>query len=300
MRLFKLLGNKRLIILLFGLILFIALMGFTLGGRLKMSWPEKIVHDTVTFVQQLVYKPASYIANFFHDIATLKELHEENERLKIVEAHYIRDKAYYSEVQATNERLREALNFTERQKQLNLPYEYRIAQVSSINVADPFNQTLNLNLGEINGVRQGMPVISVDNGVVGTISRVYEFSSTVQLLTNLDEKDPNSRPISATVLGKSDSFGMIESYDHSSGTFTMTRIEENDKVKVGDTVISSGFGGVFPGGLIIGTVVSLQQGDLGLTRTATIEPAATYRDWRELFIVFTPDPEENGSKKEDK
>ncbi|GAC41387.1 cell shape-determining protein [Paenibacillus popilliae ATCC 14706] len=274
-------------------------MGFTLGGRLKMSWPEKIVHDTVTFVQQLMYKPASYVAIFFHDIATLKELHEENERLKIVEAHYIRDKAYYSEVQATNERLMEELKFTERQKQLNLPYEYRIAQVSSINVADPFNQTLNLNLGEMNGVRQGMPVISVD-GVVGTISRVYEFSSTVQLLTNLDEKDPNSRPISATVLGKSDSFGMIESYDHSSGTFTMTRIEENDKVKVGDTIISSGFGGVFPGGLIIGTVVSLQQGDLGLTRTATIEPAGTYRDWRELFIVFTPDPEKNGSQKEDK
>lgn len=56
---------------MFGLILFIALMGFTLGGRLKMSWPEKIVHDTVTFVQQLVYKPASYVSNFFFMISRL-------------------------------------------------------------------------------------------------------------------------------------------------------------------------------------------------------------------------------------
>lgn len=87
----------------------------------------------------------------------MKELHEENERLKIVEAHYIRDKAYYSEVQATNERLMEELKFTERQKQLNLPYEYRIAQVSSINVADPFNQTLNLNLGRSTASAKGCP-----------------------------------------------------------------------------------------------------------------------------------------------
>ncbi|MBN3525659.1 rod shape-determining protein MreC [Paenibacillus apiarius] len=294
--LFKLLGNKRLFIMLFGLILFIALMGFTLGGRLNLSWPEKFVHDTVTFVQQIFYKPAAYVSEFIEDVSNLKDVHEENERLKIAVAQYTRDKAHYNAIQAQNESLMEALKFTERQKKLNLPYEYRIAQVTSINVADPFNQTINVNLGSKNGVRQGMPVISVE-GVVGMISRVYEFSSTVQLLTNLDDKDPSSRPISATIMGKEKkSFGMIESYDHSSGTFSMTRIEEDDEIAEGDTVVSSGEGGIFPKGLILGTVISINIGEFGLTRTATVQPAATYRDWRELFIVITPDLNETGKE----
>lgn len=260
-------------------------MGFTLGARGKLSWPEKIVHDTVTFVQQIFYKPASAVANFFHDVANLQETYEENEMLKTTLAQYTRDKAWYNAVAAENERYKEELGFTERQKQLNLPYEYRIAQVTSVNVADPFNQTININLGEKDGIKEGMPVIAVD-GVVGVIGRVYEFSSTVQLLTNMDDKDPNSRAISATVLGKeNESFGMIESYDQSTGTFTMTRIAESDPLKEGDTIVSSGLGGTFPRGLVIGTVDSTQVGDFGLTHTAQVKPAATYQDWRELFVV---------------
>lgn len=56
LKLFKLLGNKRLFILLMGLILFIAVMGFTLGPRTSLSWPEKFVKDTVGFVQYVFYK----------------------------------------------------------------------------------------------------------------------------------------------------------------------------------------------------------------------------------------------------
>lgn len=273
------------------LILFIALMGFTLGARDKMSWPEKIVHDTVSFVQQIFYKPAAAISEFFGDVADLRRTYEENELLKVALAHYTRDKAWYNAVEAENLRLKDLLDFTERQKELDLPYEYRIAKVTSLNVADPYNQTLNINLGEQDGIREGMPVIAVE-GVVGMISRVYEFSSTVQLLTNLDDKDPNSRAISATVLGKENqSFGMIESYDSSTGTYLMTRIAEGDPLKEGDTIVSSGLGGKFPRGLVLGTVESKRVGDFGLTHTAEIRPAATYQDWRELFVVVTKDAE---------
>lgn len=271
------------------LILFIAVMGFTLGNRDKVSWPEKIVHDTVSFVQQIFYTPATAIADFFSDVANLRETYEENEKLKIALAHYTRDKAWYNGLEADNERYKELLGFTERQKQMDLPYEYRIAKLTSINVADPYNQAININLGEKDGIKPGMPVISVE-GIVGMISHTYEFSSSVQLLTNMDDKDPNSRAISATVLGKeNESFGMIESYDASTGTYLMTRIPEGDPLKKGDTIVSSDLGGRFPRGLVIGTVKSVRVGDFGLTQTAEIEPAATYQDWRELFVVVTRD-----------
>lgn len=282
--------------MLLGLILFISLMGVTLGGRLPLTWPEKFVHDTVTFIQQIFYRPASYVSNFVKDVSNLKELHDENEQLRMMLAQYTRDQAFYNEIKAENERLQSKLQFTENQKQQNMPYKYRIAQVTSINVADPFNRNLNLNLGSKNGVRQGMPVISED-GVVGIVSRVFEFSSTVQLLTNMDEKNLNLSAIAATVAGKENkSFGMIESYDHSSGKFLMTRIKEDDELKEGDTIVSSGIGGSFPRGLVIGRVVSRQIGDVGLTYSALVEPAATYHNCHELFVVITPDSNEAGKE----
>nr|WP_301287962.1 rod shape-determining protein MreC [Paenibacillus sp. MSJ-34] len=286
---FKLLGNKRLFILLLGLILFIALMGFTLGKRSQLSWPEKFINDTVAFAQNIFYKPAGFIAGLFEDIANMRKVYEENEQLKIAVSHYIRDKAKYNFIEADNERLQNELHFTENQKKM-YKYEYKIAQVVSAS-PDPLNRTITINIGEKNGVKNNMAVISVE-GLVGTVSQVSPFSSTVKLLTDLDERNPNSNAIAATVLGKeNESFGMVESYDEETGTFLMTKIAEKDKLDKGDIVVSSGLGEAFPRGMIIGKVISRQVGDFGLTHTATIEPAATFGNWKELFVVV-PEIEE--------
>ncbi|WP_223068266.1 rod shape-determining protein MreC [Paenibacillus caui] len=286
--LFKLLGNKRLFFLLMGLILFIAVMGFTLGPRAGLSWPEKFTKDTVGFVQYIVYKPVSYITGFFEDIANLRSLQKENEELKIALAHYTRDKARYNSIEQDNERYSNLLKFTDEQKARNKDYEYRIAQVISVS-NDPDNRSLVINLGSQNGIKNGMAVTS-DKGLVGTVSHVSNFTSTVKLLTTLDPKDPNSNAIAATVQGNENkSFGMIESFDSDKGMFLMTKIKSDDPLKEGDTIISSGLGGEFPRFMVIGKVVSRQKGSYGLTDTAYIEPATEFSDWNELFVVITPE-----------
>lgn len=289
LKLFKLLGNKRLFILLMGLILFIAVMGFTLGPRASLSWPEKFVKDTVGFVQYVFYKPASFVAGLFEDISNLRALQEENEQLKIALSHYTRDKATYNWIAQENKRLKEQLDFTEAQKQLN-DYSWKIAQVISVN-DDPVNRTIVLNLGAREGVKEGLAVTSVE-GLVGVISRVSNFTSTVKLATAMDARDPNSNGIAVTALGKeNDVFGMIETFDQEQKMFLMTRIEDATPLKEEDIIVSSGIGGVFPRGIVIGKVKSIQVGEYGLTYTATVEPAANFMDWKELFIVFQPEGE---------
>ncbi|WP_059049649.1 rod shape-determining protein MreC [Paenibacillus senegalimassiliensis] len=290
LKLFKLLGNKRLFILLMGLILFIAVMGFTLGSRTSLSWPEKFVKDTVGFVQYVFYKPASFVAGLFEDIANLRALQEENEQLKIALAHYTRDKATYNWIAQENERLYEKLQFTESQKEL-YNYTWKIAQVISVN-DDPVNRTIVLNLGAREGVKEGMAVTS-DKGLVGVISHVSNFTSTVKLVTSMDARDPNSNGIAVTAQGKeNDVFGMIETFDQEQDMFLMTRIEDATPLKEEDLIVSSGIGGVFPRGMVIGKVKSIQVGEYGLTYTATVEPSASFTDWKELFIVFQPEGEE--------
>jgi len=281
---FKLLSNKRLFILLITLVLFIVVMGFSLGPRKALSWPENFLRDTTGFVQNLVYKPAGYIAGFFEDIANLHDLKEENEQLKITFAQYTREQAQYNIIQSHNEELENLLQFTKEQKAM-YKYEYHIAQVVSLNT-EPNNSTLVINLGSKNGIKQNMSVIST-KGLVGVVSEVSTFTSTVKLMTMLNINDPNSQPaIAATVHTKEDqTFGMIESYDPETKMLQMNKIPPNDPIKEQDVIISSGIGGVYPRALMIGTVESVGVG-VGLTRTAIIKPFAGFEDWKELIVVF--------------
>lgn len=290
LKLFKLLGNKKLFILLVGLILFIALMGFTLTNRTSLSWPEKFVRDTVGFVQGVFYKPASYMAGLFEDIGNLDNLYEENQQLKLTAAQYLLQQASYNKLVQLNKSYKEDLKFTQQQLAQN-QFDLHIANVTSVDT-DADTGTIVIDLGQNDGVRKDMPVISI-KGMVGIISETSPFHSTVKLLTTLDPLDSNSKAIAATVVGKeNESFGMIESYDKATGMLTMTQIKENDPLKRGDEIVSSGSGGLFPSGMIIGKVVSRQVGDFGLTNTATIQPAADFKDWKEVFVVYTKETQE--------
>ncbi|RAW10321.1 MULTISPECIES: rod shape-determining protein MreC [Paenibacillus] len=287
--LFKLLGNKRLFVLLVGLVTFIALMGFTLGPRTALSWPEKFLKDSVGFVQYVFYKPASSVAGFFKDLANMRTVYQENEELRIAMGHYTRDRLKYNDMEQVNEQLQKALNFTEEQKN-RYNYGSRIAQVISAN-SDPNSRTINIDIGENAGIKAGMAVTSQE-GLVGVISHVSSYTSTVNLLTSMDANDPTSNAIAATAVGKEKVFGMIESYDPKSGMLKMTKISEDSNIKAGDEIISSGIINNFPKYMRIGEVKSVEKSEYGLTKTATIEPYASFLDWKELIVIIPPEVKE--------
>ncbi|GFN33630.1 rod shape-determining protein MreC [Paenibacillus xylaniclasticus] len=281
--LFNLMRNKRLFVLMIGLILFIAALGFSLRDR-QLSAPEKFVNDSVAYVQQWFYKPAGYIAGLFEDIGNIRSLQKENEQLRTTAAAYARDKIKYNIIEKRVEDLENKLKFTERQRSLN-NYEYLIAQVISVS-PDPYNSTIKIDLGSENGIKENMAVVS-DDGLVGIVTKVSAFSSNVEPITSLDEKSPNSKSISVTVLGReNESFGIIGTFDHNKGRFVMNRIPENDPMIVGDTVITSGLGRVFPRGLVVGTVETTPQADdFGLTKVASVKPLADFNRLTEVFVV---------------
>ncbi|PAF28384.1 rod shape-determining protein MreC [Paenibacillus sp. 7516] len=285
--LFKLLGNKRLFVLLVGLVTFIALMGFTLGPRTALSWPEKFLKDSVGFVQYVFYKPASAVAGFFKDVANMRAVYEENERLRIAMGHYTRDRLKYNEIDKRIARLESQLNFTTEQRE-RYNYETRIAQVISAN-SDPNSRSINIDIGENANIKPGMAVTSLE-GLVGVVSHVSAYTATVNLLTSMDANDPNSNAIAATAVGKEDKvFGMIESYDPKTGMLKMTKISEESDIKKGDEIISSGIINNFPKYMRIGEVKKVEVGEYGLTRTAIIEPYASFLDWKELIVIIPPE-----------
>lgn len=270
-----------------GLILFIAVMGFTLR-RSGLTWPERFVNDVVGTAQSALYRPVGAVAGFFRDLGRLSDVYKENEELRRAYARYTQDQIRYNEIENDNRRYKEELGFTERQKQL-YDYKYAIAQVIASS-SNPYDKTIKIDRGASDGVKERMAVVTQD-GLVGLVSKVSEFTSTVTPITELDPTSPDSIAISATISGKEQQvFGIVD-YDKEDGVMRMSKIDENANVVENDIVVTSGQGNLLPKGLVIGTVLSNQVGDFGLTHTATIKPAAKFDHLYEVFVVMTPDPD---------
>mgnify|MGYP000050091559 CR=1 FL=1 len=280
----KFMGNKRLFILLFALIFFIAIMGLTRGVREPVTWPEKFMNDTITWTQGVMYKPAGMVAGFFRDIGELRRIHAENEALKHTLARYAGDVARLNALEEENARLQEMLAFTERQKQAD-DYVYRIANVVAVS-PDAESQTIKIDLGSRDGIEEDWAVVTPE-GFVGRITRVSPFFSFVQPYTSIDDKAQNTKGIAVTVRENQDTFGVIENYDRSTGELIMAKISSQDALKAGDTVVTSEFGHVFPAGLVIGVVEHREVGE-GLTHIARVKPAASLDHLREVFVVEVP------------
>ncbi|MBO7745483.1 rod shape-determining protein MreC [Paenibacillus sp. MWE-103] len=279
--------NKRMFVLMIVFIIFVAVMGFSIGDRKKLTWPENFALDTSGFFQQWLYRPAGYVSDLVHDLTHLREVYKENEQLRIAAAAYARDSIKYNFMEAELKQLQDDLSFTENQKKLN-NYKYLIAQVVAVN-NDPYDETIRINLGSKDGIKPNMVVVT-NKGLVGLTTRVDPFFSSVMPITKLNVNSTDTKQIAATVLGKeNDSFGIVDNYDSETGKLSMSKISEHDPLKKGDTVITSGKGNVFPRGVVIGTVDSSQVGDFGLTYTATITPAADFDHLTEVFVVQTPD-----------
>lgn len=269
-----------------GLICFIALMGLTFGQRNYNTWPEKFLKDTISWTQGLVYKPVGAIVGFFQDVGQLRTIYEENQVLRQTLTKYARDTTRLNDLELQNKRLQDALGFTERQKQMN-DYKFRIAEVVYFNQG---NKMMTVNLGEKDGIRPNMAVLSVE-GLIGRVVSVSSFYSDVQLLTGIDDKAAlESKAISVTVKGKeNESFGFIETFDSDSQTLLMTKIDPKDPIQPGDTVITSGRGLVFPRGIEVGQVIEKKQGEFGITYVASIRPFASFNHLREVFVVEVPE-----------
>ncbi|MDT2238757.1 rod shape-determining protein MreC [Paenibacillus larvae] len=181
------------------------------------------------------------------------------------------------------------LEFTEEQKKVN-NYKYHAAEViASSNEA--YNNTVTVNLGEKDGIKTDMAVMTVD-GLIGRVIRVSGFTSTVQLLTNVSDTDMNSKAIAVTTKkspdsDKPESYGIIENYENN--MLVMNRVEKDDPIQEGDEVITSGLGQVYPAGIRVGKVVSRKPGDLGVNDKVLVEPYANFSHIREVLIVEVPE-----------
>ncbi|MEN0587655.1 rod shape-determining protein MreC [Kurthia gibsonii] len=262
------LSNKRLIFLLIGVILLVALISWTLSDRDKVSLPEQIIKDTVGLGQNIVAKPAGYVTGLINSVDDLLNTYDENKRLKSRLEEFGTLQAEVNELEVENKKL---------QKLLDKKTDLRIYDPIQANVIarnpDQWEEKLILNEGSSNGVKNNMAVLTSE-GLVGKVVQTTPYTSEVELLST---NNTNYR-VSATVSSKGkEARGLIEGYDAKRGELMLKRIDSKLKIKKGDKVTTSGLGGIFPKGILIGEVTKVTTDDFGLTKLAYVKPAADFQ-----------------------
>ncbi|WP_223702923.1 rod shape-determining protein MreC [Sutcliffiella deserti] len=267
--------NKRLIILLVSLIFLVALIGFSLKERDELTWPEQFIKDSTGFVQSIFYRPAHFVGGFFENVDHLKNTYEENKLLRARLEEYAKLETKVYKLEQENEEIREVIGELDSLRD----YEPQTATVIGRN-PDQWREQIIVNKGKQDGVEKDMAVVTA-GGLIGKVKHANPFTSTVQLLSSLDPKNR----ISAYIQGEESIFGLIEGYDDEQGALLLKRIPHQAEVQEGQTVLSSGLGGVFPEGLIIGEVMEVVPDEYGLTQMAYVKPAASFYNISQVMIV---------------
>jgi rod shape-determining protein MreC len=277
--------NKRLIILLVSIILLVALIGFSLRERTRLTWPEQFVKDTTGWVQSLVSKPAHLVAGFFGNLQDLQNTYEENKQLKARVDKTVSLESQVQELKKENKDLRDSLG----EKQTLSDSEPLPATVIGRN-PDRWHEMIIIDKGNLNGVKQNMAVVTA-GGLIGKVKSVDQFSSTVQLLSSMDPKNR----ISVMIQGSSNIYGFVQGFDEQKNLLLVKSIPTGTKIEKGQTVITSGLGGMFPRGLMVGTVVDVTPDQYGLNQTALVKPGADFYDINSVIVIKRTAPQPSAS-----
>ena len=261
--------NQILLSSVFCLLLSFYILTVSARGQLK--------NEPVGAVLMWVLRPLQIVAqgtaNWFIDIQenflTLSGFKSENERLrKRIQALEV-ERQRLLEAEATNRKLQQLLDF-----RVQLPGKPVTASIIA-NSASSWFQGCILDKGSADGVHKDMAVVT-PLGVVGKVVSVTGRSAKVILLT-----DANSGI--DVMVQRSRSRGIV-SGSLDSGT-VLKYMKRSEDVQVGDRLITSGLDGVFPKGLMAGTVIKVNKQSLGLFQSIEVLPAVQSALVEEVFVV---------------
>jgi rod shape-determining protein MreC len=212
----------------------------------------------------LVFRPVTGIFN-----GGQSGLEKENADLRQKVAELTGELVQREEAQRQVDALRTQLNFAQENK-------YQLAQ-ADITSQDPANyrQFFTIDRGSTSGIKDGMVVVS-GGLLVGRIIETTATTAKVHLITDYNSAVPALAQASrATGLVKGErGFGL-----------SLDSVPQTDQLQPGDTLITSGFGGEYPRGLVIGTVGEVKRKDADVYQTATVRPAVDFRKLESVFVI---------------
>lgn len=264
------------------IIILLIIFSFTLKEDRKLNPVESFLRDTLSYAEKIVTYPFSYITTKTREYNKLKDVNEEND---ILETSLDRIDA----IETENVELRRQIDALKNELNIDYTltdYEYLNATVTSRSVGYWYN-TITINKGSYNGIKKDMVVIN-SKGLIGRVIKTSTFTSDVRLITTSETNNKISVHISN---GDNNLYGLINNYDYSKNLLEVEGISNTKDVDIGDFVYTSGLGGIFPSGILIGSVSEITTDSYDLAKIIKVKPSADFSNINYVSVLKRKDSE---------
>lgn len=261
-------------------VVLIALVLVVLAASLKeerdLNPIEKVAKDTITIVLKVVSAPFNFIQDQAEAMMEKNNLYEKYKELKNKEQQV-------DSVISQNENLQNEIDKLKETLDLNTVLSDKVylnATVISRNIGYWYDE-ITIDKGSKNGIEKGMAVVN-PKGLIGQVTKVSNYSSTVKLLSNENMSDKISVKIKVE---DGYVYGLISKYDSKTNTYTVEGISENVDISKGANVVTTGMGTNFPSGLMIGKVKRVTTDNFDLSKVVEVEAAVDFDDLDYVTIL---------------
>ncbi len=249
---------------LLSVLLIVSLILLSLNDNVQI----KSIRSFATIVLGVGQDQLSFISNYFG-------LKRENELLRRVNIELADQANQLREAKLENLRLRQMVGLREQSQ-----YSLVAAKVIGKNLT-LLRNTLTLDLGAVDSVREQMPVVS-EAGLVGVVVAVSDHYSVINIVPNVDFR--------ASVKVQRSRVDGILAWDGKS--LMLKNVAKTLDVKNGDVLITSEYSSMFPQGIRVGIVSEVTEQEGTLFKSVTIAPAVDFVKLEEVFVILaTPNAE---------
>ncbi len=256
-------------------ILIILLIASIFGGGLHS------LRDLFSPVDRLVTRGMDKLEHIYGYMYNYDKLVEENAELRSRIAEMEEELRQSVSSNKENENLRKILGLAEA----NEDYSFADARLVSW-TASVWSSSFTIDRGSKDGIEVGDCVVTADGFLVGRVTATGRSSATVHTILDSASGVGALTDAGVTAVAEGDYNLMQE------GKLRLTYMEDANSVVSGDKVITSGKGGIYPSGLVIGTVESVSIDPSGLSAGGVVVPDADIAAVTDLFIITDFDPED--------
>ena len=266
--------SRRLVI---GVIVVIVAIGaITLGARAhnsekEPSLPVRVISDVSGWTSNIVNAPIRAVKGGFDSIDELMNTYQENGRLTKKVDDLAQTKVQLQVLQQENRALKDQLKIS------NTLTDYKVVNAVVTSRSPSSWQTqLIIDKGTNAGLKKGLSVMG-SGGLIGRITQVNTTNAKVELIS--DNSQVSDRFAIRVQNGDGETVdGIVTSFNQSKNLIVMGQITSSVSVKKGDSVTTSGLGGVTPSGLYVGKVEKVGSDNYGLSKKIYIKPATDFNN----------------------
>ena len=245
---------------------------FSARGRFATPWANETVVTALAPFQRAATWAGSQVSGRLTQLGELMAVYEQNKTLRREVEELRAQNVKAEEFSAENVRLRELLGY----KNLATQFDLVVARVIGREAAT-WTRMITIDRGTQHGLQKNMAVVTA-RGLVGVVTEAGLISSKVELIL-----DP--RISVGALVQRSRVAGIVEGNPENTIQPRLVHIPRNEDIAEGDVLVTSGFGGIYPKGIMIGKIRSIHNDSTGLLHLAVVETAVDFQRLEDVAVI---------------